>query len=164
VLFELALDAIHEGIGLLAGQRADHVAHDLGVGVHAGKRLPVTRSPAAQDQALGSELQPLISSVAGHQVLQRVAAAVLQTARQDRVTLVAVDGVDGAGKSTFGDELAAQLRGSGRPVIRRNLLSNRGAAMTSASAARRATKRPISRTHSSAFVIHTSAASDLKVF
>jgi uridine kinase len=43
---------------------------------------------------------------------------VLKAAREDRVTMVAIDGVDGAGKSTFGDELAGQLRRSGRPLIR----------------------------------------------
>jgi uridine kinase len=50
-------------------------------------------------------------------VLERVAAAVL--ARPSRGPLrVAIDGVDGAGKTMFGDELRDRLVPSGRPVIR----------------------------------------------
>jgi uridine kinase len=36
----------------------------------------------------------------------------------DRIIRVAVDGVDGAGKTIFADELAEALAGSGRPAIR----------------------------------------------
>lgn len=36
----------------------------------------------------------------------------------DDCVLVAVDGVDGAGKTVFADELADRLRAGGRPVIR----------------------------------------------
>ena len=36
----------------------------------------------------------------------------------DRVALAAIDGVDGAGKTMFANELAQVLRQSGRPVVR----------------------------------------------
>jgi uridine kinase len=36
----------------------------------------------------------------------------------DRTIRVAIDGVDGAGKTTFADELASYVSASGRPVIR----------------------------------------------
>ena len=36
----------------------------------------------------------------------------------DRITRVGIDGVDGAGKTTFGDELARVLAAAGRPTIR----------------------------------------------
>ena len=58
----------------------------------------------------------MISSPARLAVLEIVAGVVLAVAREDRVTLVAVDGVDGAGKTTFGDELSAAI--TGRHVIR----------------------------------------------
>lgn len=38
--------------------------------------------------------------------------------RRPRTVLVGVDGVDGAGKTVFADELAAALSGLGRPVVR----------------------------------------------
>jgi len=38
--------------------------------------------------------------------------------RADRILRVAIDGVDGAGKTMFADELAAVVRGAGWPVIR----------------------------------------------
>lgn len=50
-------------------------------------------------------------------VLATVAARVALPGGTDAVR-VAVDGVDGAGKSVFADELAQVLRGQGRPVIR----------------------------------------------
>ena len=50
-------------------------------------------------------------------VLDQVAAEVLH-ARADGITRVAVDGVDGAGKTTFADALAALLVPAGRQVIR----------------------------------------------
>lgn len=50
-------------------------------------------------------------------VLNRVAEAVPRSTA-DQPIRVAVDGVDGAGKSIFGDELAALLAFAGRPVIR----------------------------------------------
>ena len=46
--------------------------------------------------------------------LARAAAAIAELPR-DRRTLVAVDGVDGAGKTTFADRLAPRLD---RPVVR----------------------------------------------
>jgi uridine kinase len=51
------------------------------------------------------------------QVLERVATIVRQRATGDRPVLVAVDGVDGAGKTVFADELAATLE-SHTPVVR----------------------------------------------
>jgi uridine kinase len=36
----------------------------------------------------------------------------------DRIVRVAIDGVDGAGKTTFANELAEVVGGLGRPVIR----------------------------------------------
>jgi uridine kinase len=50
-------------------------------------------------------------------LLAEIATAILGISSRD-VVCVAVDGVDGAGKTVFADELAAVLRASGRPVIR----------------------------------------------
>jgi uridine kinase len=50
-------------------------------------------------------------------VLNNVGSRILQLP-SDRIVRVGVDGVDGAGKTTFADELAEVLRSSGRPVIR----------------------------------------------
>jgi uridine kinase len=50
-------------------------------------------------------------------VLERVAAAVLALPAVGTVR-VGIDGVDGAGKTTFADELREALTPSGRPVIR----------------------------------------------
>lgn len=50
-------------------------------------------------------------------VLDRVAAAVLAFPVQG-TTRVGIDGVDGAGKTTFADELRDRLASSGRPLIR----------------------------------------------
>ncbi len=50
-------------------------------------------------------------------LLAEVAQEVLAAA-PGRITRVAVDGVDGAGKSTFADELAEALAPSGRQVVR----------------------------------------------
>jgi len=55
-----------------------------------------------------------ISTPARQAVLRRVADRVIAHAvRPDRMALVGVDGIDGAGKSTFADELAAVLRARG---------------------------------------------------
>jgi uridine kinase len=51
------------------------------------------------------------------ELLGDVARAVLAIS-EPAVVRVGVDGVDGAGKTVFADELAAVLRASGRPVIR----------------------------------------------
>jgi len=51
------------------------------------------------------------------QVVAEIAARILAIAKPG-VLCVAVDGVDGAGKTTFADELAEPLRASGRTVIR----------------------------------------------
>ena len=51
------------------------------------------------------------------QVLAAVADRVPGSRGADCVR-VAVDGVDGAGKTVFADQLAAQLRSGGRPVVR----------------------------------------------
>ncbi len=50
-------------------------------------------------------------------VLERVARAVLELPAA-KILLVAIDGVDGAGKTMFADELADVLIPSGRPLIR----------------------------------------------
>jgi len=55
--------------------------------------------------------------VTRHRLLDEIAARILGLSSPG-VVLVAVDGVDGAWKSTFADELALGLRGSGRTVIR----------------------------------------------
>ena len=63
---------------------------------------------------------PLIDSASRRKVLRQVADAVLATAQADRPALVAIDGVDGAGKTTFAEELALVLSAA-RPVIRASL-------------------------------------------
>jgi len=50
-------------------------------------------------------------------VLERVARAVLELPAAN-ILQVAIDGVDGAGKTMFADELAEVLSPSGRPLIR----------------------------------------------
>lgn len=50
-------------------------------------------------------------------VLAQVAQAILAQSAA-RILRVAVDGVDGAGKTTFADELRDALIPSGRPLIR----------------------------------------------
>ena len=52
------------------------------------------------------------------EVLAILADEVERRAFSERVFKVAVDGIDGAGKSTFADELGDLLRQRGRPVIR----------------------------------------------
>lgn len=51
-------------------------------------------------------------------VLAATAAAAMAVRRVDGCTVVAIDGIDGSGKSTFGDELADVLRSSGVHAIR----------------------------------------------
>ena len=53
-------------------------------------------------------------------VVTAVAAAV-GAGRPPDCVRVGVDGVDGAGKTTFADELARALRAEGRPVVRVSL-------------------------------------------
>ena len=55
--------------------------------------------------------------LAGRALIAEVAGEVLR-ARRDGVTRVAIDGVDGAGKTTFADRLAEALLPSGRQLIR----------------------------------------------
>jgi uridine kinase len=62
--------------------------------------------------------QRRIATPARDNVIREVVTAILSIASEEMITLVAVDGVDGAGKSTFADELAPVLRGAGRSVIR----------------------------------------------
>jgi len=50
-------------------------------------------------------------------LIRRVAGLVPVSTGDDCVR-VGIDGVDGAGKTTFADELAAALQGTGRPVVR----------------------------------------------
>lgn len=58
------------------------------------------------------------ASVARLAVLRGVAARVPDPRALGRPVLVGVDGMDGAGKTTFADELAAELRRGGRHVVR----------------------------------------------
>ncbi len=51
------------------------------------------------------------------EVLRTVADRIL-AAPATRVVRVGIDGVDGAGKTVFGDELAQVLEKAGRPIIR----------------------------------------------
>jgi uridine kinase len=50
-------------------------------------------------------------------LLAAIARRAAETAPR-RIARIAIDGVDGAGKTTFADELADVVRGLGRPVIR----------------------------------------------
>ena len=59
-----------------------------------------------------------VASVARLAVLRDVATRVPDPRALGRPVLVGVDGMDGAGKTTFADELAAELRRSGRSVVR----------------------------------------------
>ena len=59
----------------------------------------------------------LAPSAARRALLERVAAAVSGRAARG-ILRVGIDGVDGAGKTTFADELATLLAPSGRPLIR----------------------------------------------
>lgn len=60
---------------------------------------------------------PSVPSKVRRELLERVAARVPGPVGGDCVR-VGVDGVDGAGKTTFADELGDVLRASGRPVAR----------------------------------------------
>jgi len=51
------------------------------------------------------------------EILRTIADAILRLGTS-RVVRVGIDGVDGAGKSIFGDELAQILADAGRPIIR----------------------------------------------
>ena len=59
-----------------------------------------------------------IETPAREMVLRDIAEAIVNIAGNARITLVAIDGVDGAGKTTFDDELDPKLRAAGKPVIR----------------------------------------------
>lgn len=59
-----------------------------------------------------------VTTSSGRQrLLQQIASRVPHSASEDCVR-VGVDGVDGAGKTVFADELAEQLHEGGRPVVR----------------------------------------------
>jgi uridine kinase len=58
----------------------------------------------------------LVASPRSHDLLARLAAQV--AAMHLRRLRVAVDGVDGAGKSVFAEELADRVRVTGRPAVR----------------------------------------------
>jgi len=59
-----------------------------------------------------------IRSAARDATLEAVSLAVRAVRRPDACSLVAIDGIDGAGKSTFADELARVLHDDGVTVIR----------------------------------------------
>ena len=73
--------------------------------------------PAVHEQE--DDLAPSASPVR-RAVISRAAERVVGL-KLDRVTRVAVDGVDGAGKTTFADELADALEARGRGTIRAGL-------------------------------------------
>ncbi len=58
------------------------------------------------------------ASVARLAVLRQVAARVPDPRTLGRPVLVGIDGMDGAGRTTFADELAAELHRGGRHVVR----------------------------------------------
>ncbi|WP_249667317.1 zeta toxin family protein [Cellulomonas fengjieae] len=58
------------------------------------------------------------ASVARLAVLRDVASGIPDPRTLGRPVLVAVDGIDGAGKTTFADELATELQRRGRSVVR----------------------------------------------
>jgi len=62
-------------------------------------------------------MQPIVATPARRAVLDHVAKSVLALSA-DGVVRVAIDGIDGAGKTTFADELRDALGPSGRPLIR----------------------------------------------
>ena len=64
-----------------------------------------------------SDTAPL-ASVARLAVLREVSGRIADPRALGRPVLVGVDGIDGAGKSTFADELARELRRRGRTVVR----------------------------------------------
>lgn len=79
----------------------------------AGSRQP--GNAACQDRLVG----PTALSPALRRLLAEVAARVPQRDdSSDDCVRVAVDGVDGAGKTTFADLFAEQLRSTGREVVR----------------------------------------------
>lgn len=59
-----------------------------------------------------------ISTVQRDDVIERVADSVLGRRRAGEPLLVAIDGIDGSGKSTFADELAGCLGELDHPVVR----------------------------------------------
>ncbi|MFY1668421.1 uridine kinase [Plantactinospora sp. WMMB334] len=62
----------------------------------------------------------MITSAERREVIRRV-TGLLPGPRDDLCTRVGIDGPDGSGKSTFADELATELRASGRSVVRISL-------------------------------------------
>jgi uridine kinase len=77
-------------------------------------RAPIHRSVSTWRQPLPPEPSPERAAV-----LERVAARILR-AGVGRLR-VAIDGPTAAGKTSFGDELAERISGSGRPVLRATL-------------------------------------------
>lgn len=59
-----------------------------------------------------------ISTPQRRQVIDRVAGEVLDLKEAGRPLLVAIDGIDGSGKTTFADELASALTAREGPVVR----------------------------------------------
>ncbi len=62
-------------------------------------------------------MSPTVTSPARQAVLHRIAGAVLALPAAGTLR-VAIDGIDGAGKTTLGDELRDALAPSGRPILR----------------------------------------------
>lgn len=72
--------------------------------------------PAGPDGTPDPIVSPQRSSV-----LAEVAARIVARRRPPQPLLVAVDGIDGAGKSTFADELARVLTDQGIPIVRSSI-------------------------------------------
>jgi uridine kinase len=56
-----------------------------------------------------------------HLVLEELGDALAAVHAPDRLTRIGIDGVDGAGKTRLGEELAQELTSRGRPVVRVSL-------------------------------------------
>src|SRR5262245_34997490 len=115
----------HRGRGVRAlAPAVDREARGRAVPQPRKRRAPTLRAtgvggPAQRLQGsdqLSDNRAPVLTP-AQPALLDQVAAAVL-TLPGDGVARVAIDGVDGAGKTMFADELGDRLASSGRPLIR----------------------------------------------
>ncbi len=94
--------------------------HTQAVGTHSLTHpRPSARDALAVPAGLDGNPNPLVTA-ARTEVLEQVATRALAETTTGSV-LVAVDGASGTGKSTFADELARSLDGSGRAVVRASI-------------------------------------------
>jgi uridine kinase len=89
-------------------QHAGTVAHSMVIGEGMMVIMPA---------GLDGNPSP-ISTAQREQVLARVVRGVQRLQSAGKPLLIGVDGIDGSGKSTFADELAARLAKQGTPVVR----------------------------------------------